>query len=155
MRLSAGAQAWLAAFVQNYPLPPQAASQWQRVREKRPFETQTLSFRCSHCATHFLDICEALGPGRPGGPSSAKKRGSCPEAMPPQTKSREDYAVPLHALRWDAPKGPWRLFHAGTSPPFCQVWWCQASGTRLQHSRGVGAASMFDTSWPPVPLPKA
>ena len=79
-----------------------------------------MSFRCSHCATHFLDICEALGPGRPGGPSSAKKRGSCPEAMPPQTKSREDYAVPLHALRWDAPKGPWRLFHAGTSPPFAR-----------------------------------
>ncbi|CAE7437269.1 ERV2 [Symbiodinium sp. CCMP2592] len=44
--ISQQAQAWLAAFVQNYP--------------------------CSHCATHFLDICEA---------------------MPPQTKSREDYAV--------------------------------------------------------------
>ncbi|OLP74923.1 hypothetical protein AK812_SmicGene45389, partial [Symbiodinium microadriaticum] len=34
--------------------------------------------RCSHCATHFLDVCEA---------------------MPPQTKSREDYAVPLPDLR--------------------------------------------------------
>ncbi|CAE7823979.1 ERV2 [Symbiodinium sp. CCMP2456] len=49
--ISQQAQAWLAAFVQNYP--------------------------CSHCATHFLDVCEA---------------------MPPQTKSREDYAVPLPDL---------------------------------------------------------
>ncbi|CAJ1327145.1 unnamed protein product [Effrenium voratum] len=40
------AQAWIAAFIQNYP--------------------------CAHCATHFVDVCEAL---------------------PPDTSSRRAYSV--------------------------------------------------------------